>query len=221
MSIKGRNFDLLSAVQNRQTSLYVTLLGFRASLSQKLGLKELPLITHDDMKAELRRRDNPSYPYGFFSIESLEIKKDQTLNKSTRRHSSAIAFDTATNAIVNKGYLFPVDIQASVHFVHNDPRDVLLFLEKALILGAVDAFSFKASVPGIPDWTVGVAMADGPVSLPRSEFENEADAGAFDIEMQFTISTKLGIIKDVAKINNEGRVDMSVGVADQNPGDGQ
>lgn len=212
MSAKGQGYDLLSSVKNAQTPLFLSLLGFRKSISRHLGLKTLPFIMHDNPKAVVRRDQDAEFPYGYFRMRSFEIKRDGQANKTLRRHASTITLEEVTNAAIRKGYLFPCEIMLELHFMHNDPQEVLLLIEKCSILGAVDGFSFKVDMPGTTDWTVGVLLDEGPVDIPEVELENESDAAAFDIQLQFRMTTRVGIVKDVPKINNEGRVTRGIGV---------
>ena len=208
MTLKDHNFDLLSAVENNQTPLFMSLIGFRKTLSQHLGITSMPMIMHSNVKAILRREQGPEFPYGYFKLTSFEIDKDKQAVKTLRRHGSTITLDQITNAMVSKGYLFPTKLTVEVHFVHNDVREVLKFVEKLTILGAVDAFSFTVNMPGATDWTVGVEMDSGPVSIPDVEFESD-DPNSFDITINFTLNTKAGVIKAVPKVNNEGNVTTS------------
>lgn len=217
MALKAKGFDLLSAVKNTQTPLFLSLLGFRKSLSRHLGLKAMPLIMHDNLKAALDKEDFPGYPYGYFRISSLEVKRDGQANKTLRRHGSTLTLEAITNAVVQKGYLFPCEIMVELHFIHNDSPEVLLFIEKCAILGAVDGFSFQVDMPGSTSWTVGVTMEEGPISIPDVELESESDAAAFDISVQFRINTRAGIVKNVPKINNEGKITKSFDIDSHQP----
>lgn len=209
----GKSFDMLGSVRNVQTPLMLTLVGFRKSISKHLGLKAFPQIMHDNQKAVVRREQHDSYPYGWFRISSFEIQRDMQPNKTLRRHGSTMTLDDLTNATVSKGYLFPTLLNVEMRYINNDPIETLMLIEKVAVLGAVDGFSFKVNMPGAPEWTVGVQLSEGPVDVPQSELENEADAAAFDLSLNFTIRTRVGVIKSVPKINNEGRVTQSIGVA--------
>lgn len=202
---RGQGFDLLGSIKNSQTPLFLSLVGFRQSISRHLGIRTLPMIMHDNAKAVMRR-EQADYPYGFFRINSIEVKKDQQVVKTIKRHGSAITLDDITNATISKGYLFPATIAIELHFIHNNPQEVLLTVEKAAILGAVDAFSFEASMPGVGSWQVGVILDEGPIQIPAAEIENESEPSAHDITLSFQMNTRLGVTKAVPKINNEGKV---------------
>lgn len=210
MSAKGQGFDLLSAVKNAQTPLFLTLIGFRKTISRHLGLRTLPFILHDNPKAVVRREQNREYPYGFFRLNGFEILRDGQANKTLRRHGSTLTLDDITDAAISKGYLFPCMLGVELHFIHNDPQEVLHLIEKTSILGAVDGFSYKVTMPGSSDWVVGVQMNEGPIDIPQVELESETDAAAFDITLNFNLRTRVGVVKDVPKINNEGAVTQNI-----------
>lgn len=212
MSVLNQNFDLLSAVKNTQTPVYLSLLGFRKSISRHLGLKALPLLMYDDTKAVLRRIQSVDYPYGYFRLNSFDIPRDSQVNKTLRRHGSTLTLDEVTNATISKGYLFPCTLMVEFHFIHNDPQQVLNLVEKSAILGAVDGFSFTVEMEGTSGWTVGVMMEEGPIQIPIAELESETDASAFDVIFNFSIKTRAGIVKSVPKINNEGRISRDLGI---------
>lgn len=212
MGATTESFDLLSGVKNVQTPLFLTLMGFRRTISKHLGLKNLPWITHDNHKAVLKREQTSQYPYGYFRLTSMGILRDQTLIKAVKRHGSAMALDELTNSTLTKAYMFPATLGIEFHFLHNDPAKTLLLMEKAAIMGAVDSFTFCVTMPGAGEWVVGVKMDEGPVSFPTSELESESNPQEFDITFNFELSTKLGIVKDVPKVNNEGTVSRSIGV---------
>tara|TARA_B100000700_G_scaffold88627_1_gene99929 strand:- start:45099 stop:45776 length:678 start_codon:yes stop_codon:yes gene_type:complete len=217
MSAKGEGFDLLASIRNAQTPLFLTLTGFRKSMAKHLGLTILPFILHDNPKAVIRRSQNAEYPYGYFRLNSFEIMRDQQAVKTIRRHGSTRSLDDMTNAAISKGYMFPCKLMVELHFIHNEPREVLALIEKASILGAVDGFSFEATMEGSTPWTVGVAMEEGPVEIPQVSLEEESDAAAFDIQFSFSITSRVGVVKSVPKINNQGHVTRNIGVPGAEP----
>jgi hypothetical protein len=167
---------------------------------------------HDDTKSVIRREQSAEFPYGFFRLNSFEIMRDAQVNKILKRHGTTLTVDEVTNATISKGYLFPCNLSVELHFIHNEPYEVLNLIEKCAILGAVDGFSFTVDMPGTSDWVVGVMMDEGPIEVPQVELENESDAAAFDIVMNFTLKTRVGVVKNVPKINNEGHVTRNIGV---------
>lgn len=214
MSAKGQGFDLLGAVKNAQTPFFMSLVGFRKSISKQFGVRVLPLVMHDNAKAIVRREQDAEYPYGYFKINSLIVPRDKQPNKTLRRHGSTMSLEGATNSSITKGYLFPCSINLEMHFIHNDPVEVLRFIEKAAILGATGSLSFRVDMPGSTEFRVGVSIEDGPIELPSSELESETDAAAFDIMVSFRIDTRIGVFKDVPKINNQGHVTKSTEIGD-------
>lgn len=220
MGSKTETFDLLSGIKNKNTPLLLTLYGFRQSLGNHIGIKNIPLVSHDNHKAVLRREHGSSYPYAYFKLNSFEIVRDDQVVKNIRRHASAISLDDLTNSTLTKGFLFPTKLSIEFHWVHSNILDVIQYIEKSAILGAVDGFSFQVNIPGIKsDWTASVDMDSGPITIPQAALEDSNEPGGMDIVSNFTIRTKTGIVKEVPKINNEGIVQRSVGVLNTNTGE--
>lgn len=203
--IKGASFDLLSGVENAQTPLFLTLVGFRKSVAQQLGLTELPLVPNQNKKIELRKEERPSYPYGYIKLQSMELIRDSQPAKAIQKYASGLSLDEITNAMVSKAYLFPARLAVELHYIDNDFRRVLNIAEKLCIFGGVDAFSFRIEMPGA-NWIVNVKVNEGPIDIPESDIENPAEPDAWDILVGFQLESKIGIVKSVPKINNAGEV---------------
>lgn len=212
MTIERRNFDLLGGVKTANSPLWLSFHGFRKTLSHHLGLKTLPFIMHDDTKATLRKEYGSQYPYGFYRMNSFQIIRDQAPGKTVRRHGSAWGYEGATNAQIHKAYMFPAEIMMELHYINDDPAKVIHFVEKVSILGATGSFSFKVKLPGVNEFSCRISVEDGPIEIPQVELENESDAGAFEIVVPFKMTTKVGVIKGVPKINNQGAVEQSISV---------
>jgi hypothetical protein len=206
MGAKARNFDLLGTDKNPQTPFWMSMIGFRQTISKHLGLKALPFISSDNKKAVLSREQQSTFPYGYFILTSFEIKKDSLNVKSISRHASSVTLEDITNSMIQKAYMFPATLEIELHFVHNDIRECLSLIEKVSILGAIDKFSFKVDMPGCTSFMASVNLQQGPIAFPQVELENPEDAAAFDIVLNFSIDTKVGIVKSVPKINNQGTV---------------
>lgn len=219
MGAKTRRFDLLGSVDNPQTPLYATLKGFQKSISQHMGLTFMPFIMHDNTKAVLRREQESSYPYGYFSLSSMGLNKQKSPVKTVARHASSITLEELTNAMTAKAYLFPASLSIEFHFLHNDTPEVMNFMEKIAILGGIDAFSYQVDIPGSSSWWVQANVESDTIELPQATLENEEDAGAFDISVQFRVETRLGVIKNVPKINNEGKVTRNLETEREQTGD--
>ncbi len=220
MGSKTEGFDILGGVENKSTPLFATLYGFRKSLMSALGISALPMITHNDTKAVLKREHGPSYPYAYFRLADVRVKRDEQNLKLIRRHASSIQLSDFTNATITKGFLFPAELNVEVHWIHNNIVDTVNFVEKIGILSGVDGFSFTVHVPGISKdgWTASVSMDDSPIAIPPAELEDASNPSAYDISFNLTIRTKSGIMKEVPKINNEGTVTRRVGVEDPRDG---
>lgn len=214
------NFNLLSGTQYANTPLYASFLGLRQTFAKHLGISSnIPIITHNNQKAILRKERNSSYPYAYILLSGLKVVRDQEPNKSIARRGSHISTQSATNATVAKGYLFKAEINFELHWLHNQITDVIMFIEKMSILGAIDAFTFNVTVPNVPEWVATVELPDGEIAIPRAELDDPAEPGAMDIAIQMVLKTRIGIVKDVPKVNNQGLVTQTVGVGNSSTGE--
>jgi hypothetical protein len=207
--IEGRSFDMLGGVDNAQTPLFLTLIGFRKSVMQHLGVTDLPLIPNENKKLEMRRSSNPSYPYGYMALRSMEVVRDQQPSKAIQKYSSSGTLDRITNAMVSKGFLFPAKLSVELHYLDNDFKRIVNIVEKLCIFGAIDALSFEISMPEGPHWVVEVRLNEGPVDIPESMIDNPAEPDAWDVQTVFELHTRVGVVKSVPKVNNEGEVTKS------------
>lgn len=84
-------------------------------------------------------------------------------------------------------------------------------MTRALIVAHSGKLNSKAEFEGV-SWMITVKMDSESIPIPRSDKDQESDPEGFDLQMSFTIDTKLGRVKDVPKVNNRGEVTTSVEV---------
>lgn len=207
---KTRSFDLLDKQQDKSSALLVTLLGIKQTLAHHLGLSTVAFTMREDNHAVLRRQpETERFPYGWFFVNNFTLTSDRQALKTLSRHAMGLTVDEATNTLVQKAYMFPAELTLEFHFVSNDILDVIKVIEKVAIISGIDKFSFESSVDGF-QWMTSLNLQDNSTSIPRSIVEDPALPNAFDISFAFKAVTKVGVTKDVPKINNEGAVTQTV-----------
>lgn len=210
--------DNLDRIVDKNSPAYITLYTFREAIKLFFGISTLPLIQSQDVKRELKRGvDDPNmdssrkYPYAYYSLNQLGLIKDQQSIKTTARHSMGMTLDELANAVLKKAYLFPSQITVDLHYVTNDIVQAMDMCTRALIVAHSGKLNSKAEFEGV-SWMITVKMDSESIPIPRSDKDQEADPEGFDLQMSFTIDTKLGRVKDVPKVNNRGEVTTSVEV---------
>ncbi|MNQ36670.1 hypothetical protein D3C85_501950 [compost metagenome] len=210
--------DNVDRIVDKNSAAYLTLSTFREAVQRFFGIDEFPLIQSNDVKREVRKAvgvDNPNhsvaavYPYSYWSLSDIGLVKDQQPIKGVARNSLGFTVDELQNAIVKKAYLFPSSINVEMHYVTKDLIDALNFSTRALLVGHSGKLNAKVQMDGA-EWFVTTVMTSETISLPRSDKDSEADPEAMDLVVSFRIDTKLGVMRDVPKINNRGTVTQSV-----------
>jgi hypothetical protein len=210
--------DNLDRILDKNSAAYLTLYSFRESLKRFFQLDEIPLVQSQDVKREMKKGvDDPNravatkYPYAYFSLSSIGLVKDQQGIKQIARNSLGMTLDDLANASIGKAYLFPAKIAVEFHYVTNDLVSAIDFSTKALIVTHSGKLNLRVELDGTSS-IVGVTASSEEVSMPRSDKEAEGDPEGFDLAISFDIQCKLGVVKQVPKVNNRGTVTQSVDV---------
>lgn len=210
--------DNVDRIVDKNSAAFLTLYTFRESVKRFFGVEDFPLIQSNDVKREVRKSqgvDDPNhsvsniYPYSYWSLSDVGLVKDQQAIKGIARNSLGFTVDELANAVVKKAYLFPSSINVEMHYVTKDLVDAMTFITRALIVGHSGKLNAEVVMDGAK-WFVTTVMTSESVSIPRSDKDNEADPEAMDLVVSFRIDTKLGVMRDVPKINNRGTVTQSV-----------
>lgn len=212
-------FDLLGKKIDKNTPFFTGLLGAHAAIKRFFGMQNIPLpiIQSNNVKAVLRQQvanDNNSgdhYPYAYLSINNFEMVVDEQAPKTARRHGQGYA-DNGTNSTVVKFYGFPMLVSLELHFVTNDIFDAVKFGLKSLTLLNTGTLNFDVEDENFA-WKIVVKGESPSIAFPRTDKDNEVDPEAFDMVCNISVRLWSGVMKEVPKINNEGRVDRRVGLA--------
>jgi hypothetical protein len=213
-------FDLLGKNIDRGTPFYTGLLGARSAIRQFFGFDslQLPIIQNNNVKAALRQGlENPNdtrYPYAYMALSQLQQPKDRQPVKNLRRQSLGFVTDDS-NSTVSKFFGFPVILTMELHFVTNDILQAVQFATKALTLLQSGSLSFNVESEHF-GWRVDISTDSDTISFPKADKDNEADPEAFDMSCSIIVSGYTGVIKEVPKINNSGKVTVTTGIITAN-----
>jgi len=209
--------DNIDRILDKNSPAYLTLLGFRNLCQRFFRIKELPLIQSQDVKREMRQGVDSQnvnmerYPYSYFALTNLALTKDQQSLKNIARNSTGYTLEEIANAMVKKAFMFPASIGVELHYISNDLVDAVDFSTRTLILAQTGKLNFKITHEGA-EWTVVVVPQSEDVSFSRTDKDNEADPEAMDLVISFSLQTRLGSMRDVPKVNNDGIVTTAIDV---------
>ena len=206
--------DNVDRIVDKNSAAYLTLFTFREAIKHFFGIEDFPLIQSQDVKRELKRNigvDNPNnsvanaYPYAFWSLSDIGLIKDQQAIKGVARNSLGATFDELANSVLKKAYLFPSSINVEMHYFTKDLVDAINFSTSALLVAHSGKLNARVELDGV-SWIVTTTMTSESVPLPRTDKDQEQDPEALDLAISFRIDTKIGVMRDVPKINNRGTV---------------
>lgn len=200
----------VSEVIKQSTSLKATLFGVQRQIRRGFGLNRFVFSMHNNPKQGLRALFNQStdYPYGWFKINTLAFNPERSgVGKNIARFGSgwAIGKDPA-NAIVLRNFYFPATMTGSLYvkFMHMD--QAMLFAQQLIIANVAEMLSFELAMP-TTTWTVRFLIDGNSIPFPNIEDLDEGSTPtSMEIEIPFTLETKIGFNMDTAKINNYGEI---------------
>ncbi|QYW03445.1 hypothetical protein pEaSNUABM34_00143 [Erwinia phage pEa_SNUABM_34] len=214
----------ITGLMKNSTSLRTSIFGVQRQLCRGFGLKRFVWSVHNNPKQGIRANNNQSteYPYGWFKLSTIAFDRELLGNpKNVARFGSGWAMGKDdTNAIVVTNYYFPVTMSGSFFIKFMDIDQALLFTQQLLIASITELLSFKIEMP-TSAWTVRVLLDGDSIPMPAIDNLDEGSTpGSFELEIPFSIKTKIGFNLEQAKINNYGEVsenveiDMDLGLPD-------
>ena len=203
--------DLLGGTKQTNAPLYASLHATKTAFIKRFNFDSFPLVTNDDHKGAVKKDRNitsSAYPYQYWKITTVQIRRDMGNVKTHRRHGTALAGAT-DNTAYSMGYYFPCTVDCTFHYTSNNIQDTLAMIERWLILMQTEALNVKVHIPignqGV-DFVNRIYTEDNSVPFPEASLEDESSPGNFGLEMSFRIDGYIGTSKDVPKFNNEGEI---------------
>lgn len=206
----------INQIVKQSTSLKATLFGIQRQIRRGFGMTRFVFTMHNNPKQGLRALFNQStdYPYGWFKINTFSLNRELIANgKNIGRFGSGWAIgQEPANAVAIRNFYFPAVLQGSfyVKFMHMD--QALLFSQQLLIAHATEMLSFELSMP-TTHWTVRLLLEGDSIPFPIIEdLDDGSTPTSMEIEIPFTIQTKIGFNMDTAKINNYGEITTNTNI---------
>jgi len=220
----------LSRETPNDSALGTSLTGFIESLKKRLlntnparPKAEAILMQHNDKNAALSQlqqnkekdsRGHVTYPFALVSLSDGDLSESApSAVKMSRTGSGKAILSEGDNATMYRLYLYPATVNVEVIILTDDFLYALELFETHLLQAKRRAYSFPLSYKGVDDWTVTVKAQS--MSFPKSDQNSEQIAGVYELTFTAEISTKVGIVKEVAKINNWGETTKTYGIKDE------
>lgn len=212
------DIDFLQGAKASSAPVFATLLGFRESVKRTLGIKKFPLVLHNDHKGSVRKAyGNDDMPYGYFRITNLQIDEEAQAASNIRRHGNG-SFVDGLNAIVNKAYIFAVNLRIECFYVDNDPLRVLNFVSMLALVNQGKGLDFYLELPSGRKHVQVKPDVKG-ASIPTAEADDEENPFTSVIDFGYEVRGFAGQYVEVAKLNNEGIIDLSYKMANNRAND--
>lgn len=202
--------DLLGGSIDKSSHFFASLVGVKEALRRQLQLPDFPVIHNNDKKIYMRKQgDAATYPHVYASISTIALKEDAQNPKTIRRHGISHAIN-GTNSTVDKYYVFPIKFDIELHYVVDDFSKAANFILRSLVLLGTEAMNFRIRLHegGLP-WFVRVTMPSRDIAFPLADKDMESDPEGHDIVLNFSIETYHGVVRETAKINNEGKIHIN------------
>lgn len=222
--------DLLGGIKQTNAPLYASLLGIKRSFMHRFGGKfsrgfdVFPMVPHDAPRESIKDDRNSSsiqYPFAYWKMNTLTLVTEEQNKKTIRRRGSELA-GTASNTGFSIGYFFPALLECTCVYETNQLEDALAFMERWVILLGTEALNIKLNLPMGRDqaseelnyvcWTLRTFSESLSVSMPETILEDESNPSVFRYELPFSVRTRIGTHKEVAKFNNEGEIQFELSV---------
>lgn len=205
-----RNIDFLAGNEDNGTPLWAALLGFQKSFKARMGIDKFPLVMHNDHKGAIKKAyKSDAYPYGYFRVTDIAMDTTMQIPKAIQRYASSTSFDEMTNSLVDQNYMFPCNLTIECFYYDNSPDTTMMFAQRLAIMNACRAFSFNVSIPST-QWWVDLVSSSESVPIPVVDIDDESKPMVSELTFGYTAKSKIGIVKSVPKINNEGKITTNV-----------
>lgn len=206
--------------------LGIVLQGLTAVLSRELDLKNLRLTMTDEAKRDIHldatkndlgddTKNQPvTLPYGYLMVSEIAPEKGRIPFKNIKRMGLTMGLSDVTSATSQKAYLFPVNLSLELHYFVASAEDALYTAAAMALLSGASAFNFdiQLSPPQGIRFNNRLGFIDN-LSIPITEVNTPATAGASEIVMPMVLETFIGFIRDVAAVNGDTPTVTSFSVA--------
>lgn len=210
----------------------IAIQAFQQQMMQKFNVDCCPLVTNDDWMGKVKKSrlrntemqgradrttvgDVQLYPCHFLRLNTFGIDAGgHNVQNIVRTGSGYTVTPELTTASVIKQYKLWANVDITLHAKFLDFSDYLSFGELFSILIKSKALNSKVDIGETDSWSV---MIEADPIINHSDAMKEANEGpdVYTLTHPIKLKTQFGGYREVAKVNNEGRVDTSLTVGQE------
>jgi hypothetical protein len=194
--------------------LLLTVRGIKERFRDVLGVTNFSVQFHNNWKQGLRasKPTGTSYPHGGFKMTAINVTENNIKNMLRVGTGDGIVSGGNNNAILQRSFLIPVLINCECEIKFQDMQEALAFCTAASIFLPVGMLSFEIAYAR-NKWHSNVTLSGGGKSMPLPMIDdlNEGSTpGTAAVTFSLDVTSKIGFIRDITKINNYGAVQFNV-----------
>lgn len=193
-----------------QSALMTALYGTKRVFEKQLKLRGVQYVFNNDHKFSLRKKTNPVYPYAYFAITNILINRDSANVKNLAREGISNNWNNfrgpvsgATKSTVNQYFMFPAELTCELHYISDDIRNIIKFIETSLLLAFTNTLNFRTTMNEEVAWITAISIDASSISVPEYDLESADSPGASEIVIPFTVKTRIGFVRDTARVNSD------------------
>lgn len=202
-------FNPLAYIDN--TLLTATFTGFQNKMQELFELNAfVPSLANNPKRAlEIKNGGKPSnLPYGWYIPSSIELNNERGNLSNMSRYGSATPVANGETSTLKQSYFFPTNIPVESTFRFSDYEQALVFAQRMALALPSKMLNFEISIGAVSDKFTVEIDTGGSFSIPFPKIDDidNANGQYYEITLSMTIKTKIGILRDVTKLNNYGRI---------------
>jgi hypothetical protein len=202
-------FNALQHVDN--TLLAATLTGFQNKIREMFQLNAFVInISNNPKRAvEIHEGGKPAnLPYGWYVPSTLELENERGNLTNMSRFGSATPIANGETSTLKQSYLFPANIPVDLVFRFAEYPEATIFAQRFLLALPAKILNFEINIGSVCDKFTVEINTGGSYSIPYPKIDDVDNANGqyYEISLSVTIKTKIGFLRDVAKLNNYGRI---------------
>lgn len=191
--------------------LKATLAGVQRTVRTTLGIDRFVLSVNNNPKQGIRSLfGSTDYPYGWAKFPTISLDAETAMLKGIARRGSGWGTGKIdSSATVKINHYFPAKLTMDCYVKFQQYDDVLVFAQLLLIASAGDLLNFKISLP-TEEIHVKTKVEGNSLTVPQiDDLEEGSTPGTYEFQFALAIDTKIGFSRDIAKINNEGTIQIN------------